>query len=176
MLNDEIVVTIKGSDVPTVKAEMVNVNLTINELHSVAHKAAKGEKYSFTVAHNDNWKVASVKQGTKTLTARNGVYETQPLNEDTDIYATLDYAGPMAIDLSTGVWQVPESEIRIFKDGDRIVIDGVSADSTIDIYSIAGVHVAEARAGAGQDRVAITVAPDHLYVVIVNGYAAKILM
>ncbi len=175
IVNDEITLSVVGGE-EVIKAEMVNVNLTINELHSVAHKAAKGEKYSFTVAHNDNWKVSSVKQGTKTLTARNGVYETQPLNEDADIYATLDYAGPMAIDLSTGVWQVPESVIRIFKDGDRIVVDGVSADSTIDIYSIAGVHVAEAQAGAGQDRVAITVAPDHLYVVIVNGYAAKIQM
>ncbi len=173
IVNDEIVLKVIGGEEAS---PAVDVNLTINDLHSASHKAVKGEKYSFTVAPNNDWKVESVMHGDKVLTAKNGVYTTEPLNEDANIKANLAYAGQLATEITTDVWEITDKNISIYRDNDHIVVDGVTPANTINVYSVSGLLITSIRATDGNDRVNITVPSGQMYIVSVDGVAAKIQM
>ncbi len=176
IVNDQIVLNVIGKDAAAA-TQTVNVSLTINDLHSASHKAVKGEKYSFTVKPNKDWKVESVMHGDKVLSEKNGVYETEPLNEDADIRANLKYDGLWA-DYSeiTEVWTVKDSKIRIYSDSQHIVVEGVTPDNVINVYCISGLHINSTKVTDGNDRVRIAVASEQTYIVTVDGVAARILV
>ncbi len=172
IVNDEIVLTVIGGEEAL---PAVDVNLTFNDLHSASHKAVKGEKYSFTVAPNNDWKVESVMHGDKVLSAKNGVYTTEPLNENAEIRANLEYAGTWAdYSETTGVWTVKDTNIRIYSDNQQIVVEGVTPDNEINVYSVSGLHINSTRVAENHDCVRITVATGQVYIVTVDGKAAKI--
>lgn len=177
--NPEINLTLKGIEevveIPEVpEAELVNVNLTVNGLHSITHQAAKGKVYTLTLTPDENWSVESVMLADTALTFDNGVYVTEPLNEDADITATLTYKGEWAVENTSGVWEISDSNIRIYKVNNQIIVEGVSASSHIAVYSAAGVLINTATATEGNDIIKISVATGQVYIVTVNGKAAKL--
>ncbi len=173
IVNDEVVLTVIGGE-ETLPS--VDVNLTINDLHTASHKAVKGEKYSFTVAPNNDWKVESVMHGDKVLSGKNGVYTTEPLNENAEIKANLTYAGQLATEITTDVWEITDKHISIYRDNDHIVVDGVTSANTINVYSVSGLLITSIHTTDGNDRVNITVPSGQMYIVSVDGVAAKIQM
>ncbi|MDE6009012.1 MAG: hypothetical protein K2G90_07365, partial [Muribaculaceae bacterium] len=177
LVNPELTVTVKGIAAVAPKPETVNVNLTINDLHSASHKAVKGETYSFAVQPNDNnWEVETVKHGDKALIQdENGMYVTEPLNADAEIKANLKYAGTWAKeDSTTDVWTIEANNIRIYCDNNMIVVDGVTPENTINVYNVAGMFINSTRVSDGNDRVYISVPLNQTYIVSVDGVAAKI--
>ena len=176
--NPELTVTLKGVDAVEPEPEMVNVNLTVNGLHTTVHQSPKGKTYSLAVTPEQGWSVASVKHGAKTLESNGeGMFVTEPLDSDAELTADLKYDGPWATnDELTDVWKVGDTDIRIFADGGHIVIEGVGPANTIRVYSVAGMLINSTSVREGNDRVSITVAPDQVYIVTVDGVAARIRM
>ncbi|MBD5337102.1 MAG: hypothetical protein HDR95_07320 [Bacteroides sp.] len=179
--NPELVVTIIGKDEEpnkpiVIEPEFVNVNLAVNGIHTTAHQTAKGKSYALTITPEDNWKVESVMHGDKELSLEGDSYVTEPLDKDADITATLAYDGPWAVEVSTGVWEITEDNITIARDGQLIVVSGVTPEQTINVYTVGGLLVGTANATPDNEIVKLTVAPGQVYIVTVNGKAAKIQM
>ncbi|MDE6558563.1 MAG: hypothetical protein K2K29_01580, partial [Muribaculaceae bacterium] len=172
LANPELTVSVKGIAAVAPKPETVNVNLTINDLHSASHKAVKGETYSFAVKpNNNNWEVEFVKHGDKALIQdENGMYVTEPLNADAEIKANLKYAGTWAKeDSTTDVWTIEENNICIYCDNNMIAVDGVTPENTINVYNVAGMFINSTRVSDGRDRVYISVPLNQTYIVSVDG-------
>ncbi len=163
--------------IPVAKAETQYVNLSLNVYGAVSstNKVEKDKPFTFTLEPADNWKVESVMHGDKVLSAKNGVYTTEPLNESAEIRANLEYAGTWAdYSETTGVWTVKDTNIRIYSDNQQIVVEGVTPDNEINVYSVSGLHINSTRVAENHDCVRITVATGQVYIVTVDGKAAKI--
>lgn len=173
LTNPELTVTLNGIEAEKPKAEMVNVNLTVNGLHTTAHQSPKGEAYSFNFKPASEWVVESVKHGNKVLDENaDGMFVTEPLNQDAELTAELKYDGPWMVESSSGVYTIEDSNIQVFTEQGMIVVDGVSASDIIHVYNVGGMLIDYVV--PQQDRVYITVAPSQIYIVTVNNHAAKI--
>ena len=182
IVNDEIVLTIiGGAEDP---AELVNVNITVEGVHSSSHDAVKGREYNFTLTPAENWEVESVSTGGRELspvvfdnTTNTYSYQLSTLRGDTDVNARYRYGGEWAQSNETaGVWTISDSNIRIYKDADYIVVEGVNPANTINVYTVGGMLVNSTRVSADKDCVRITVSPGQYYIVTVDGVAAKLKM
>lgn len=161
-----------------VEPEYVNVEIVTNDFMTTTQKAVKGKIFTYSMTFDSaDWKLTSATQGDKNLAVTNDILVCPALSENTKIDLNVEYKGPWASDEdTTGIWQVPNSEIRIFRDGNFIVVEGVSPDNTINVYNVAGMLVNTTHVSDGHNLVRLTVAPDQLYIVMVDGVAAKIQM
>ena len=183
IVNDEIVLTIIGGAEDPAES-LVKVNVTIEGVHSSSHDAVKGREYNFTLTPAENWEVESVSTGGRELspvvfdnTTNTYFYQLSTLRGDTDVNARYRYVGEWAQhDDTSDIWKVPGSEVRIYGDGDCIVIEGVSIANTINVYTVGGLLVGTTRVADGKDRVRILVSPGQYYIVTVDGAAAKLKM
>lgn len=177
LVNDEIVLTFKGGEEETV-AKTVNVKLNIDGLHTSTHPATEGKTYQFTLEPAENWKVEYVMNGENKVNPIVGTntYMLPALKGDTELTAHLEYTGHWAKDETTGVWTIEDKNIRIYRDTDHIVVDGVTPENTICVYNVAGMLINTIRVSDGNDRVYISVPLGPTYIVTVDGFAAKIMM
>ena len=182
IVNDENVLTIiGGAEDP---AELVNVNITVEGVHSSSHDAVKGREYNFTLTPAENWEVESVSTGGRELSpvvfdnsTNTYSYQLSTLRGDTDVNARYRYVGEWAQSNETnGVWTISDSNVRIYKDADYIVVEGVNSANTINVYTVGGMLVNSTRVSADKDCVRITVSPGQYYIVTVDGIAAKLKM
>ena len=148
-------------------------SVEVNGIATVEQKAVKGEIATFTLTPTENWKVESVSDATL---SEGNTYKTSALIDDTIVKAKLAYDGAWATEVSTGVYEIEAENIRIFKDGDNIIVEGAKPDQTICVYNVGGMLINSAHSEEGMNQVRITVAPDQIYIVIVAGKAAKIQM
>lgn len=165
--------------IPEVVApEYVNVAITTNGFMTTNQKAVKGETfyYSMQFASDANcWAVTSVRQGNNEIEVTNGMFTLPVLTGDANVSIETEYTGSWAFEnQSTGVWNIENTNIRIYREGDNIVVDGVSAGSEICVYNVAGMLVNSSRVSDGNDKVNISVAVGQVYIVTVDGVAAKI--
>ena len=183
IVNDEIVLTIiGGAEDPS--NYMVKVNLTVEGVHTSSNDAVKDKDYTFTLTPAENWEVESVSSGGRNLTPVAGdnatntyTYQLSTLRSNTDVNATYRYAGEWAqSNETTGVWTISDSNVRIYKDVDYIVVEGVNSDNTINVYTVGGMLVNSTRVSGDKDCVRITVSPGQYYIVTVDGVAAKLKM
>lgn len=177
IINDEIVLTVKGGEEETA-AKTVNVKLNIDGLHTSTHPATEGKTYQFTLEPAENWKVEYVMNGENKVNPIVGTntYMLPALKGDTNLTAHLEYTGHWAKDETTGVWTIEDKNIRIYRDTDHIVVDGVTPENTICVYNVAGMLINTTRVSDGNDRVLISVPLGPTYIVTVDGFAAKIMM
>lgn len=181
--NDELVITLMGVDMDDAP-ESVEVNIKVEGVHTYIHNAQKGKDCSFTLSPAENWEVESVVHNDIPLTPTsiNGenntyTYTLSALNDNAYITANYSYAGDWAVkEETTGIWSVPETDIRIFKDANSIVVEGISPANTINVYTIGGMLVNTVRVSDGKDCVRINVNPGQFYIVTVDGVAAKLSM
>ncbi|MBD5218544.1 MAG: hypothetical protein HDS73_08670, partial [Bacteroidales bacterium] len=103
-------------------------------------------------------------------------YTTPKLTADTIVKANLAYDGAWAVEVTTGVWEIAEDNISITRDGQLIVVSGVTPEQTINVYTVGGLLVGTANATTDNEIVKLTVAPGQVYIVTVNGKAAKLQM
>lgn len=140
--NTEIVTSFNGI-VKSASVESVDVALEINGIHTTYHKAVKGEPYTFTLNHDSNWTVESVSHNGNPLSAIDGKYSTKPLTlANNDIKANLKFAVEALVDGTTGVAELPDSNIAVTTDSDKhIVISGLVGNENLAIYSMNGLLV-----------------------------------
>ena len=171
--NEEIRINITGVEKAPVKPDYVNFTVEVNGIATVEQQAVKGETVTVTLTPTDDWKIESVagaKQSGNSLT-------TPALTSDTTVKVELAYDGAWAKEVSTNVYEIETENIRIFKDGDHIIVEGAKPDQTICVYNIAGLLVNTANSADGMDRVILTVSQNQeYYIVTVAGKAAKIKM
>ena len=173
--NSEYAISITGVEkTPEVVApEFVKVTAEVNGIATVEHQAVKGEKATITIAPTENWIVESVEGAS--LSGEN-TYTTTKLTGDTIVKAKLAYDGAWAVEVTTGVWELAEDNISIARDGQLIVVSGVTPEQTINVYTVGGLLVGTANATPDNEIVKLTVAPGQVYIVTVNGKAAKLQM
>lgn len=177
LVNDDVVLKFRGGEDTAVTAETVNVNLTVNGFHSSSHKAVKGEAYTFSIAPDDCWDVEFVKHGNNSLTESNGVFTTAPLTEDADIVASLKLDESKLIpNFLSGVYTIPEDNIKIYGENNNIVIEGVPAGETINIYNVNGILLRSFTAQPESDLIRVSADSGQIYIVTVKGQAAKLQM
>lgn len=181
-VNEEIVLNFSGADED--QDDVVKVTTAVEGGHSYTHTALYGKGYKFTVTPPENWLIESVKRNSTSLSpvstefGTNGAnYELNALYNDVTINVTYKYAGKWAQEnSSSGVWAVPSTDIRIYKDGESIVVEGVNPENTINVYTVGGTLVKTTTAPAGSDIVRLTVTPGQYYIIAVDGTAAKLKM
>ena len=129
--------------VKSASVQAVDVSLEINGIHTTYHKAIKGEPYTFTLNHDSNWVVESVTHNSAPLSAIDGKYSTEPLTlANNDIKANLKFAVEALVDGTTGVAELPDSNIAVTTDSDKhIVISGLVGNENLAIYSMNGLLV-----------------------------------
>lgn len=152
----------------------MNLTVDVNGITTIVQQAVKGEKATITLAPTDDWKVESVTGATELY---QNLYITPVLTTDTTVKADLAYDGAWATEVSTNVYEIEGDNIRIYKDGDNIIVEGVRPNQTICVYNIAGLLVNTANSEDGKDKVILTVSQNQeYYIVTVAGKAAKIKM
>ena len=173
--NEEMRINVTGVEkTPEVVApEFVKVTAEVNGIATLEQQAVKGEKATITIAPTENWIVESVEGAT--LSGEN-TYTTPELIGDTIVKAKLAYDGAWAVEVTTGVWEIAEDNISIARDGQLIVVSGVTPEQTINVYTVGGLLVGTANATPDNEIVKLTVAPGQVYIVTVNGKAAKLQM
>ncbi|MDE6234901.1 MAG: hypothetical protein K2M56_04040 [Muribaculaceae bacterium] len=173
--NEEMRINVTGVEkTPEVVApEFVKVTAEVNGIATLEQQAVKGEKATITIAPTEAWIVESVDGAT--LSGEN-TYTTPELTDDTIVKAKLAYDGAWAVEVTTGVWEIAEDNISIARDGQLIVVSGVTPEQTINVYTVGGLLVGTANATPDNEIVKLTVAPGQVYIVTVNGKAAKIQM
>ena len=121
----------------------VRVSLTVNGVHTTVHEAIKGSPYTFTLNHDSNWVVESASHNGVTLAENEGSYTTEPLTKpDNDIKANLKFAVEALVDGTTGVAELPDSNIAVTPDSDKhIIISGLVGNENLAIYSMNGLLV-----------------------------------
>ena len=142
IVNKQIVTSFNGV-VKSASVQAVDVSLEINGIHTTYHKAIKGEPYTFTLNHDSNWVVESVTHNSAPLSAIDGKYSTEPLTlANNDITANLKFAVEALVDGTTGVAELPDSNIAVTTDSDKhIVISGLVGNENLAIYSMNGLLV-----------------------------------
>lgn len=142
IVNKQIVTSFNGV-VKSASVQAVDVSLEINGIHTTYHKAIKGEPYTFTLNHDSNWVVESVTHNSAPLSAIDGKYSTEPLTlANNDIKANLKFAVEALVDGTTGVAELPDSNIAVTTDSDKhIVISGLVGNENLAIYSMNGLLV-----------------------------------
>lgn len=175
--NSELRYTLKPVEPQTaVKTEFVNLTVTVNDLVTASQTVVKDEPVAISLTPGADWKVAELtRNGSSVIDFLEGnTYETPALTEDTEIRARVEYDGRWAVESTTGVWEIADRGISIKAESGRIVVSGVTADNTIMIHGVNGVLIKTVKPEAGAEIVTITVEPGHVYIVTVDGVAAKL--
>lgn len=191
IINKDIVVNFLGATPKpeVVEPEYVSLDVSFNGAHTTSTRVVKGEKVTLRIVP-ESWKIEKLVRysGADDTTgddmtefAENGIYTSSGLNKDTRLEATLAYASPLVFsDITTGVAELPDSDIQIFSEGDNIVVKGLSGGEFITVYTMAGIAVGSHETAPDKDTVNISAATGQTYIVRVQkadgyDYAAKIM-
>lgn len=177
--NKEVVTNFKGTKKMSTEPEFVNTTVTLadnetNEAHSFIVKSVKGYPAEIQMLPGENWNVADVAHEGKSLSAVNGVYTSEPLTGDSKIVATLAFNKDMQFDQTTGVYSVTDTNIKVYTENNQIVVSGLTQPTNIAVYSVGGILVKQMTTDAKYDMVRISAEPNEIYVVVINGQAAKV--
>lgn len=159
--------------------EFVEASVNINGFHSTSLEAVKGHKLNISLIPDGNWVVTSLtRDGNDVLPflqENDGVYTTPALTGDTKIAATIEYDGVIINDIASDVVEIPETSVKVYSDGEHIVIDGISAGDVVAVYSTNGMLIAKETMEIDNRAKQITIAPGQIYIVRVNDTSVKIL-
>lgn len=166
--NDEIIINFKRtSEVST--PEYVTLTSTINDHASTIMPIERGLKGKVTLTPSDDWKIDQVLFNGEDVTSdvdETGNYETPAINEDSFIEAHLAYNGDIYFEDSTGVTELPDSNIRVLSDETFIRVTGLAIGDNIKVYTPAGILVAEHV--AADDISDIYLSQGHVYIIVIS--------
>lgn len=175
IVNKEFSVTINGknADPVVVAPEFVSIDFAVNGLFVTSFRNVKDEKATIRIVPDRYWEVSELtRDGNDVLPKlEEGNYTTPALKEDTEIKATLAYAGELLFSEVSGITQLPDSDVKVFTEGNDIVIEGLSGGEEIVVYSISGMVIGNHT--AGKDIVRITVDKGQ-YIVRIGEVAVKV--
>lgn len=177
--NQDIEVNIIGETfVPKYKEkETAEVTVEYNKTRKAVISAVKGERVTLTVAE-DGWKVDKLirfngeEAFDVTTYVLNGKYISSGLTDKTRFEATLSYDGEIAFEDINGIASLRQFDIRVFSDNGDIVIDGLSGNETVTLFTLSGLKTASRTTPDGGSSMRIS-APAGQYIVRIekNGIA-----
>lgn len=176
--NKEISITVKGMDVKQVdEPEFVNVEVCINGFHTSKFESVKGRKLTLNLVPDGNWTVTGLsRDGDDGIIDKfeDGVYTTPALSADTRIEATVEYAGVLINETATSVMEIPDMNVKVYSDGENIIVEGMNVGDMVAVYSVNGMLIAEREMTTADHNMQITIARGQVYIVRVNNQAVKI--
>jgi len=174
--NEEYVVSFRGGDPAPVftEPEYVDLTVTVNGAHTSINKAVKGKTSEVKFTPDEYWTVWRVSRDGNDVTGfvQNGAYTTPALNESTTIEATMAYTGQFMVEQTSGVFTVPGSPVTVRTEEGVIIVEGVTPEDTITVYTVSGMVISNITPELGVVR--ISVDPGQVYIVRVNQRAAKV--
>lgn len=183
VVNGKYEITIKGEPykepepiIVEKEPEYVSLSLNIDDRHSINTKTGKGQDASIGIIPDENWEVESVTiNGADALgdMADNGVLVLKEVNSDKTINAKLAYKGEVVFADESGIAVLPESNVSIFTDKGCIIIDNLKGYETVDVYSMAGQHIATHKASDTILRIELL---PGVYIIAVDKEVAKIIL
>lgn len=181
------VTKVGGIEMPTFVTSNTSGETTVQAFYSYNGKplqlkkdeAVKGRKLNISLIPDGNWVVTSLtRDGNDVLPflqENDGVYTTPALTGDTKIEATIEYNGVIINDIASDVVDIPETSVKVYSDGEHIVVDGISAGDVVAVYSTNGMKIAEQTMNISDRAMQITIAKGQIYIVCVNDISVKIL-
>ena len=104
-----------------------------------------------------------------------GIYVTRPLSADSQMNVELACDSPFEIvDTTTGLSPLPDSEIKIGRDGDLLTIYGLSQGDTVTFYSLSGMKLLEHTASGESISINTSGRDSGVYVISINGQGYKV--
>jgi len=174
--NADHVLHIRGSEPEPVftEPEYVDLTVTVNGAHSSVNKTVKGQRAEVRFTPDEFWTVWRVSRDGNDVTGfvQNGAYTTPALEESTTVEATMAYTGQFMVEQTSGVFTVPGSPVTVRTEEGVIIVEGVTPDDTITVYTVSGMVISNITPELGVVR--ISVDPGQVYIVRVNQRAAKV--
>lgn len=172
----EYVVHFKGAKKSSVDPEMYKVTLSIEGAASTVTEITGNASAVFTLAPDAFWEIESVRFNGEDVTSevKEGKYATPALTGDSEIVASLRYTGELVFVDTDGIASIPDSNVKISCDKDAIVIDGLTGNEKVTVYSVSGLMIGAHEATSPQMR--ITAERGNTYIVRVDNKAAKIML
>lgn len=164
-------------DPPSATPEFVNLDVQLNGLSNVSHKAVKSQPATLTFAPDDYWEVKSVKLNDEDVTEsiQDGVYTTPALESDATVKATLGYKGLIINDTPTQIVEIPDSSLKVFVEDGFIVVEGVVPGDLTALYSVNGLLLGAMDVTEPGHRISFSVPDSGIYIVRVNNQSVRIL-
>lgn len=104
-----------------------------------------------------------------------GIYVTRPLSADSQMNVELACDSPFEIvDTTTGLSPLPDSKIKIGRDGDLLTIYGLSQGDTVTLYSLNGMKLLEHTASGEPIAINTSGRDSGVYVISINGQGYKV--
>lgn len=151
------------------------VNLEIdNGSYSHFIRVDKGVQSKMQIVPDENWIVESLLENGKDRTKEvslSGYFYTSALTEDSKLEIRLAYAGEWMVEQSSGVYGVKGTQIRVYPQNGRIVVEGTGPADEVRVYSAGGQLVRTVKPEGDTLRIALD---SGVYIVTVNSHAAKI--
>ena len=123
-----------------------------------------------------DWKLASLTLNDEDVTAdvKDNVYTLEGIKEAASLKAIYEYAHEVTIVETTGVGEIETDgkTVKVYNEGENIVIEGVAEGTDIKVYTANGMNIASVK--STQDTVKVSAPQEQIYVVLVGDKAIKI--
>lgn len=172
--NAEIVVNIKRVEASGIP-EYINLTTVHSDHLTTVLPVEKGLKATIHLTPDSYWKVDALTFNGKDVTDdvnEDGSYTTSALRINSRLEASLAFDGNLEVSDETGVATLGDANVRIYSDGDLIVVENLTPGTEVTVYSISG-HVLKSHTAA-RDVVKVSAPRGAVYVVRVGNEAAKI--
>lgn len=179
-VNNQATVNFSGIGAATTPAEpeYTNVTMLIDNYSTLVHQAPKGLPYMVWLMQAQDWVIDEVfvngEDKTDEAAAGMGMLmvPAETMNEaNVDIEVYYKYAHEIDFDFSSGINQLPDCKYSVLSENGEIVITGLEKGDVVNVYTTAGMHIANAESTG--DTVAIK-APHAVYVVTINNSSLKV--
>lgn len=172
IINKDIVVNFLGATPkPEAVAEVVDVEISYAGPLSSTTKALKGECITIK-SPTDEWKIEKLMRykgeeagSDVTDFIENGVYTSSAINENTRFEAVLAYNGDIVFTGTNGVAELEDLDVRVFSDGESIMIEGLQGGEHITVYTVTGIVIGTHEAVDTYDTVNISAPKGQTYIV-----------
>ncbi|MCM1313271.1 MAG: hypothetical protein NC206_07380 [Bacteroides sp.] len=160
-----------------VKPETVNVTYMAGDYATTVFASAKDSTLTVAVVPEEGWQLEDLWLDDVDVKAEvvDGTYTTPALAADATLKAVFGYAGELTLtDINTGIAEVSGTDYAVRFDAGNLIVEGVKAGDTVEVYSLGGMKLAAHQ--AKEDRVVVGgLLSGQTYIVRINNkYAVKI--
>lgn len=158
------------------KMPVVNVTVEMVNFATVTVPVLEDRAAAINLQPAADWKLASLTLNDEDVTAdvKDNVYTLEGIKEAVSLKAIYEYAHEVTIVETTGVGEIETDgkTVKVYNEGENIVIEGVAEGTDIKVYTANGMNIASVK--STQDTVKVSAPQEQIYVVLVGDKAIKI--
>lgn len=158
------------------KMPVVNVTVEMVNFATVTVPVLEDRAAAINLQPAADWKLASLTLNDEDVTAdvKDNVYTLEGIKEAASLKAIYEYAHEVTIVETTGVGEIETDgkTVKVYNEGENIVIEGVAEGTDIKVYTANGMNIASVK--STQDTVKVSAPQEQIYVVLVGDKAIKI--